>query len=537
MIKTDLIYTQVELPSLHLEWERGDGEKIVSSAIRTNYPKPGHCYILPIAKKAGWKVNAIDMKIRDQEIIQSYREFNYGDGKMIASRMGVPFEKLETILLETNVLGLSVNPTSWSNMALDLMEFAKKINPKIITIIGGNEAIFRYSYYLNKGFTDFAVTGEAENSLPFLLNAIRDNTGFSNVPGISYRGINGIKVTPHAQKPNMDDVHFPALDLLKEDLSLWATPIEYFPFPKGVSSPIGFAFFTRGCYQSCDYCTSPKKMGKFRYKSIENISKELDWFKENGITTLNIWDDSLSSVMYPGALGRSKGREYIMNIASILREKGFAYELSQGGLVIKDLWDTEKKSPDFELIKSFYFGEHRPDGKFIGFYGQYYPLECLQVKNPGDRYSKLMSLEKEKEVLDAILRVKGEKSISFASIVGTPDDTKEGFNLAIKRSKELIHFIENRKGNALATPFIFSAFPGAGLWEKTLGKIKYDINKFPELFQLNTSVLDTDNFKAHEITLAKKTMERELLTREQFENWNQTGRYMWKNQKKSNTSF
>lgn len=527
MTKNNLKWTQVELPSLHLLWKRENGEEVISSAIRTNYPKPSLCYIPSIVQQTGIEVEAIDMKIRDQDTITPYKEFEYGGGKMIASRMGVSFEKLEEKIRQSDVLGLSINPTSWSNIAKDFMKYAKNINPDLKIVIGGNEAIFRPEYYLGENLVDIAVIGEAENTIPALIEFLKGNRKIDEVRGIAY-SVNGDVVrTKPAETPKMDDIPLPGLDLLKDDIPLWTTPIEYFPLPKGVTAPMGWIFLSRGCFQSCDYCTTPQKMGRFRIRSLERISEELDHFKSYGISTIHIWDDSLSSVMHTSSLGREKGRKYIIEIAGMLRKKGFAYELSQGGLVIKDLWDNKRNQPDHELIDEFFtninVGDH-----FVGFYAQYFPMECLQVENPHTRYPKLMTFEKEKAVLEAVLNA-GEiaPAISYSSIIGTIEDTSEGFNLATRRLQELNGLVESKGGKHLATPFIHSIFPGTRLWKRYEDRLVYGIDEFPELYQFQTAPHRTDHFSPQEITLAKKEMEKQIMSPNQVNRWNSTGRYQW----------
>ncbi|MAG19833.1 hypothetical protein CL618_00155 [archaeon] len=525
-----LRWTQIELPSLHLLWKRDNEEGVVSSVIRTNYPKPGLTSIPSIVQQTGLcDVEAVDMKIRDQDTIVPYREFQYGDGIMVASRMGVPFEKLEETLLNTDILGLSINPTSWANIAKDFMQYAKDVNPDIKIVIGGNEATFRPETYLRDGLADIAMLGEAEISLPNLIQSLREKSDLRSVKGIAYNEVGEVIRTGMPDKPSMEDVPLPALDILKDDISLWTTPIESFPLPEGVDTPIGFTFFTRGCYQSCDYCTSPRKMGKFRFNSLERIAEELDHFKEHGITTLNVWDDSLTSVMYPGALGREEGRRYLIDLAQLIRDKGFAYEFSQG-VVIKDLWDKERNQPDFELINTLYSNEIR-DGKFVGCYGEYFPTEFLQVENPHDRCEKLEDFEVEKEILKAILNA-GTKFFTYSSIMGSNEDSPENFEFAKKRMAELKELIKTNGGRSLATPFIYTSFPGTKLWDKEEMNLEYSIDEFPELYQLNVATQKTEHFKPHELVLAKEDLEEELMSPGQFARWQSTGRYQWPEIKK-----
>lgn len=515
-------YLQIELPSLHLEWQRNNGERLMSSVIRTNYAKPSLLTIPSIIQNVtDWDLETIDMKIRQQDCLQPYKEFKYGDGIMIASRMGVPFENTEKQISNADVIGVSINPTSWSGIAIDFFRHVKTINPKVIIIAGGTDVIFRQDYYLKNGLVDFVISGEAETNLISLLEAIKYKNDFSKVDGISFINLGETHKTKKCIRTKMDELPLEALDLLKQDIPLWTEPIEYFPLPKEVKKPIGIIFFTRGCSEACDFCTTPQKMGSFRFMSIEKIQEKIIHFKNYGLSTLNIWDDSISSVLKLHPEGSKAGRQYLKDLIKILWDNKIAFEFSQG-IVIKHLWNHEKDEPDYDLINSLYSNQI-DDGQFIGCYAEYFPTECLQED---ERYKKLMSFEKEKKVLYAILKT-GTKTISFSSIMGSKEDNPASFHLATQRLKELKNIVETSGGNALATPFIFSIFPGAKVWNDYKDNIQFDIQNFPELYQLNTAVHGNASFNAHEITLAKKEMEQQLFTPEQYLKWNNTGRYQW----------
>ncbi len=516
-------YTQIELPSLHLKWIRENGEEYISSIIRSNYPKPSLATIPAIVRQAEYcDVETFDMKIRSQDTLIPYKKFRYGDGVMIASRMGIPFEALVDKIKDSEILGLSINLTSWSTIAIDFIKYAKQIKPDVKIVVGGTDPMFRDDYYLQSGLADIVIRGEAEYSLPELIKAIKLKRDIAEVKGISFKSGNKIVRTSIQHRTKMDDIPLQCLDILNDDIPLWTTPAEFFPLPVGVSVPIGFIFLTRGCCENCDFCTTPNKMGMFRYHTFDRIGQEIDHFKKYGINTINIWDDSLTSILKMHPEGREAGKYFLLSVMQLFREKEIAYEFSQG-VVIKHLWDEEKDEPDFELINSLYSNEIR-NAKFVGCYGEFFPTECLQED---ERYEKLMTFEKEKEVLKAILDA-GTKLISYSTIMGTKDDTLESFDHATKRSKELNELIESKGGKALVTPFIFSLFPGAKIMNQYKINIEYPIEEFPELCQLNTAMHRTDHFSAHELTLAKKEMERQLLSEEQFSMWNATGKYQWK---------
>ena len=111
--------------------------------------------------------------------------------------------------------------------------------------------------------------------------------------------------------------------------------------------------------------------------------------------------------------------------------------------------------------------------------------------------------------------------------MGSLEDNQSSFSIATQRLFELKNIIEDAGGKALPTPFIFSIFPGTKVWNKYKKYIQYDIQKYPELYQLNTAVHRTEYFNAHQITLEKKKMEEYLFTGKQYNSWNKTGRYQW----------
>jgi len=155
-------YLHVELPSLHLVWKRPGEDDVVCSVIRTNYPKPSAVQVAAIVRAAGAEVKAVDMKIHHQEVIIPYREFSYEGGVMIASRMGTPFEDVRDLVEWADVVGITVNPTSWANIAFDFIAYIKRVNPRVKVWAGGTDAMFRSELYLRHG-VDLVIIGEGEN--------------------------------------------------------------------------------------------------------------------------------------------------------------------------------------------------------------------------------------------------------------------------------------------------------------------------------------------------------------------------------------
>ena len=366
---------------------------------------------------------------------------------------------------------------------------------------------------------DFVVRGEGEGVAKKLVDIIKiGQLPLTPIKGLAY--VRNSEVVDGGILRNCELAGMPiqALDLFKEDIPLWNMNIEY-NIPEGVSTPIGFFFITRGCNQSCPFCTTPQKYGKLRFRPFDEITAELKMMKQFGIKTINIWDDSLSSLLKWGQ------RNYLIQIMRYLKTEGFAYEFSQG-MVIKDLWDQQNDRPDCELIHELY-GHEVVNDQWVGCYGEYLPFEFLQVVDTTKASLKLMSYDKELKVMWAILS-EGVAWLTYSCIVGCPDDGQEEFALATRRLKEITSIVESYGAKGLATPFAFTIFPGTVIWQESQHLIKYSLEKYPELYQFNASAHSTNKLSVRELIEAKDEMERHLMASQQYEDWKRGGRYQWK---------
>lgn len=511
-------YLHVELPSLHLVWQRDGCEDVVCSVIRTNYPKPSALLVPAIMRQVkGLEVEAVDMKIRDQKILNPYRSFPFEGGYMVASRMGMPFGKLEYQLRQADFLGLTVNPSSWANIALDFAWFARKINPQLKIILGGTDAMFRFEHYLQSKAIDFVIRGEGEITGPALLEALMNDKDYSEIRGLAFVDEGKILDTGIVRNCDLDAEPLSALDLFVDDMPLWATPIEYYVGPE-VQAPIASLYITRGCNQACDYCTTPRKYGSLRFKSLARVEAELKHFKKFGVKTINIWDDSLSSLIRCGE------RELLLAYVRMIRQYGFSFEYAQG-MVIRDLWNVEKGEPDFVLIEEL-FRHKIVNGKFVGCYGQYTPLEFLQEENTTAMNSKLLAYDQELAVIRAICE-QGVRYMTFSCILGRSADGPSQVELARQRLSEVKKLVEGYGVKALITPYIYSMFPGTKIWKNERSRLVYSIDKFPELYQLNASPHGTEHFSPGELMRVKMELEKEFLGKARFADWIKTGRYQW----------
>lgn len=133
---------------------------------------------------------------------------------------------------------------------------AKQSNKKApILIAGGIDPTFRPEEALEH--FDFVIRGEAEESLPQLIQALEKRESTENIPGLSYIKNGELKHNPIG-KPieNLDTIPFPDWSLMKDK-------------PKNSILELQTS---RGCPNHCKFCTVWKMFGnKVRYYTADKV--------------------------------------------------------------------------------------------------------------------------------------------------------------------------------------------------------------------------------------------------------------------------
>lgn len=173
--------------------------------------------------------------------------------------------------------------------SLDWIKAIRELVP-VPTIVGGVHLSIYPKETLTHPSIDYAVTGEAEYTLPNLLNALMTGRELREVKGIAYR-VGGpvseggqVIVTPNDRTVDVDEAPFPARHLLDNTL--------YYSF---ISRYKNFSCFitSRGCPYKCIFCEQGSKA--FRARSPSNVVDELEiCYHELGIRELDFFDSSFT---------------------------------------------------------------------------------------------------------------------------------------------------------------------------------------------------------------------------------------------------
>ncbi len=165
--------------------------------------------------------------------------------------------------------------TSTTTIYSDLItaKITKEISKDIITVAVGShimalpEETLKLSLDLNA-----AVYSDDEEIV--VKNLAESKEDLSKVDGICYRDSSGeIKKNPPQKiKPNLDELGFPAHDLVKKEM--------YYDFMMK-KSPLALVMAQRGCINKCTFCICPV-LYQYRERSVGHVIKELKWIKELG---------------------------------------------------------------------------------------------------------------------------------------------------------------------------------------------------------------------------------------------------------------
>ncbi len=162
-----------------------------------------------------------------------------------------------------------------TNWFVEVANYIKDIAPQTPFVLGGSitrdvrlELLFQHLKL------DFAVIGEAETSFPYLLRALATGSGFEQIPGLAFRGLDGSVVRNKPVRFNLDE-QFWIPSYKRIDLQYYLDGYRHHIVP-GLGR-LMTVLTGRGCKGGCSFC-SPT-IGHFMPRSVEHILLELEIFQ------------------------------------------------------------------------------------------------------------------------------------------------------------------------------------------------------------------------------------------------------------------
>jgi len=400
----------------------------------TPYPPLGLGYLAAVLIRKGYKVNLIDGQILSKE----------------------EYEK-RILEDENEVLGISATIKQMKE-AKRVASIVKSRNPNVTIIIGGaGPNSLPPKSILKSGVIDIIVRGEAEETLPLLIDALNSHSPLEKVPNIIYLDNGRIIKTKTTPPPlNLDSIPFPDREILLQQryLSRWKKRT-------GITSlPI---MSSRGCPFSCIFCDKTISGRLVRFRSPKNVVDEMEFLakKYHPLDDIFFYDDLFTV-----------NRKRVLAICGEIFKRGLKASWSAQGRV-----DTI----DLEMLKTM-----RKAGCDEIYFG---------IESGSDRILKyLMKRFTRKQIINAfnLCHKAGIRPGAYI-IVGVPGETKDD----IEATKSLIKKIRPYLINfSYLTPF-----PNTILYKKTKHLLKTkDFTQWDEMTKspYKPECFDIDPKEAHD---------------------------------------
>ncbi len=174
------------------------------------------------------------------------------------------------------------------------LETAKKVNPNILTVTGGQHFTATAQESLETyPEIDVIIRGEGEQTLVELVKNANNQSSFPQIKGISFQYKKEIFHNP--SRPlieNLDELPYPGYHFVKDIVHKY-----HFAAMAGLNAPYVLIEGSRGCPHACTFCTQWRHwLGKWRVKSPKRIADEMEFCYRNYDSRF-IWltDDNLGA--------------------------------------------------------------------------------------------------------------------------------------------------------------------------------------------------------------------------------------------------
>lgn len=208
----------------------------------------------------------------------------------IAERLDIEGVKKVIQDWKPDIVGISSTTISYLR-AKRVFEEAKKINPKIFTVLGGSHvtAVPKQTMEECSHCLDAAILGEGEPTLLEMIEALQNGENLKKVNGLAIRdpddGNRTVLTMPREPIQDMDSIPFPARDLFPE-MKL------YSHMPTRGTGIQASMITSRGCPFNCHYCDQAVFGKKWRAHSAKYVADEIEHLQKTyGVTFISFEDD------------------------------------------------------------------------------------------------------------------------------------------------------------------------------------------------------------------------------------------------------
>lgn len=387
-------------------------------------PPLGLCYISAYLKSKGYdKVYGIDLNVdSEKEFVNKAKE--------------------------SDVVGIYCSTKTLSGSLL-LAEKAKKINPQVVTVLGGPHPTLCPSEVLSSEFVDFVVIQEGEYTFFELVSMLKKRENdLRSIKGLGWKQDGKIVINaPREPITHLDQLPFPDRELFSLD-----------KYPSGSITITA----SRGCPYSCTNCQPAlnRVCGPFRFRSVSNVIEEVKEIKKKfGDVLLAFVDNDLTV-----------GRKWITDFCNGLLNEGIKIEWRCEGR-INTLSEELMKLMKLAGCKIVDVGIESGSQDVL------------------NKIRKGITLDQVKNVVNFAKKINFPLHAWF--MIGIPGETKHDIKDTIEFAKKLdVVSI----GFSIATPW-----PGTGFYELCKEKGWLTSNNWDEYNEKKYCRIRTDDFRPEEV--------------------------------------
>ncbi len=238
------------------------------ASVGSQTPPLGLCSLAAMVRKSGYSVSILDAPAMDMDLRKTVHTISNSKAALI---------------------GITATTVSIIR-ASELAQGIRASGVKVPILIGGPHVSALPEQTLRE-FPEFdlGVLNEGEYTLIEIIEAYKSGSQYHAIRGIVFRDKDEIiKTAPRALIPDLDDLPFPAWDLIP-DLATY-----YKPAPHSYNQlPSTSIMTSRGCNGKCTFCARPFMGEKYRSNSPEYTMSMVDHLvRQYGIKDIMFYDDN-----------------------------------------------------------------------------------------------------------------------------------------------------------------------------------------------------------------------------------------------------
>ena len=351
-------------------------------------------------------------------------------------------ESIKNSLNSCDAVGLTIysQPEELKNSTM-IAKYIKELDPNIPILIGGPHSSLLPEMTLKAHNADICVKGDGIDKILPIIEALNGKKELSKIPGIYYKsGKKILNNTPERrEKIDIDSIPFPSRYLVDkyEYGHLFGEKIS-----EGKLTSISTS---KGCSASCRFCNLRAFIKTPRFRSVENVTREIEEIVEQGYKTIVFVDDNFMML-----------KDRVDKIMDFIINKNYNIKLwifgARADTVDKKLWVKMKKAG----VEFMSFGFESGDQTILNYYNKKLTIEKMK---------KALQLSKEMGFF-----------IATNYIIGAPIETKETI-------QKTINFARSSCADS-AIFYLFTYTYKSKIWQEAVdqGKIKPDeFRSYPDI--------------------------------------------------------